>query len=230
MQRRLPPDSRARRAPLELSLPRHLTARSRRNPLWILRRSRRRSDGILGGSIIFCLCCISLASIVDMYGPNGAQSTCCNGGLYAEVMLFAVHLHICVDDAGRRPCHVDELVKPSTACSKAPNLSVPPTLARRAVMARRPSTVSLSSVGSGSGLSKLTQLPPLPPLISRSSSKSLPNGSPTASRQVSINAQLELAKPGEVWDPDELFAKHTVAEVKVIQQRLQCVSCHFVPI
>ncbi|KIP05345.1 hypothetical protein PHLGIDRAFT_128964 [Phlebiopsis gigantea 11061_1 CR5-6] len=87
-------------------------------------------------------------------------------------------------------------------------------------MARRPSTVSLSSVGSGSGLSKLTQLPPLPPLISRSSSKSLPNGSPTASRQVSINAQLELAKPGEVWDPDELFAKHTVAEVKVIQQRL----------
>lgn len=87
-------------------------------------------------------------------------------------------------------------------------------------MARRPSTVSLSSVGSGTGLPKLAQLPPLPSFPSRSS-KTYPNGSPPVSRKGSVNAApLELGSGG-TWDPDELFAKHTVAEVKVIQQRLR---------
>ncbi|GJE85819.1 vacuolar protein sorting-associated family 51 protein [Phanerochaete sordida] len=87
-------------------------------------------------------------------------------------------------------------------------------------MARRPSTVSLSSVGSGSGLPKLAQLPPLPGLPSRPS-RSLSNGTPPISRKASVNAAQIDFRSGENWDPDDLFTRHTVAEVKVIQQRLR---------
>lgn len=92
-------------------------------------------------------------------------------------------------------------------------------------MARRPSTVSLSSVGSGTGLHKLSQLPPIPGPSSRSvSSRSHPNGSPLLSRSVSTHTQPDYGKGNEHWDPDELFTKHTVNEVKLIQQRLRYVS------
>lgn len=88
-------------------------------------------------------------------------------------------------------------------------------------MARRPSTVSLSSVGSGVGLSKLAQLPSLPASLTSRNSRTLTNGSPMPSRQVSLNMQAEFTPSNDAWDPDELFTKHTVAEVKVIQQRLR---------
>lgn len=34
-------------------------------------------------------------------------------------------------------------------------------------------------------------------------------------------------KIGGVWDPDDLFTKHTVAEVKVIQRRLRSVLLEY---
>ena len=91
-------------------------------------------------------------------------------------------------------------------------------------MARRPSTVSLSSVGSGSGLSKLAQLPPLPAGLAPRSGKALANGSPITNRKPSLTMQVDPNLNGVAWDPDDLFAKHTVAEVKVIQQRLRYVQ------
>ncbi|THH33419.1 hypothetical protein EUX98_g755 [Antrodiella citrinella] len=95
-------------------------------------------------------------------------------------------------------------------------------------MARRPSTVSLSSLSSSTatGLSKLAQLPPLTHSVSQNSNTSgegssqwLPN------RKVSVSGSLKSSfEPNgysDNLDPDELFAKHTVAEVRAIQQRLR---------
>ncbi len=86
-------------------------------------------------------------------------------------------------------------------------------------MSRRPSVASLSSIGSG--LLKPISLPTL------SESRFKPpqtNGSVVApSRSASYGANLEVITERnlDAWDPDELFAKHTVSEVKAIQQRLR---------
>ncbi|KAI0095095.1 hypothetical protein BDY19DRAFT_988865 [Irpex rosettiformis] len=86
-------------------------------------------------------------------------------------------------------------------------------------MSRRPSVASLSSIGSG--LMKPISLP----TVSESRSKtSQSNGSLVApSRSVSLSANLEaiLERNPDSWDPDELFTKHIIAEVKTIQQRLR---------
>lgn len=87
-------------------------------------------------------------------------------------------------------------------------------------MDRRPSIISVSSLGSLSGLLKPVQLPALPePSLSQAISQ---NGTTIKSRNLSLNGKLEHTLPdGEAWDPDDLFTKYTVAEVKVIQQRLR---------
>ncbi|KAI0082081.1 hypothetical protein K474DRAFT_1694424 [Panus rudis PR-1116 ss-1] len=90
-------------------------------------------------------------------------------------------------------------------------------------MARRPSSVSLSSINSTGGLSKLVQLP--------STSQSLANGSRPSdtlstrvpSRGISASWKIEEV-PDHVIDEqatDELFVKHSVAEVRAIQQKLR---------
>ncbi|THH02626.1 hypothetical protein EW026_g313 [Hermanssonia centrifuga] len=40
---------------------------------------------------------------------------------------------------------------------------------------------------------------------------------------MSINGRMEpaLQQTGEAWDADNLFAQHTIAEVKAVQQRLR---------
>lgn len=94
-------------------------------------------------------------------------------------------------------------------------------------MARRPSVVSLSSLGSVSGLLKSIQLPAV---VESGPQGKIPNGTPRQpSRTMSINGRMEpaLQQTGEVWDADNLFAQHTIAEVKAVQQRLRyvIVSC-----
>ncbi|KAH8099342.1 hypothetical protein BXZ70DRAFT_1030293 [Cristinia sonorae] len=96
-------------------------------------------------------------------------------------------------------------------------------------MARRPSTVSLSSVSSSTttGIFKLAQLPPP---VSRSFSQSS-NGSANgatqwlpirkASLNVTMPAVIEQSGDSSVSDTDALFTKHTVQEVKAIQQRFR---------
>ena len=93
-------------------------------------------------------------------------------------------------------------------------------------MDRRPSIVSVSSLSSLSGLLKPASLHTLP------ESASLPhlqNGSAVPiPRKLSLNGKIDVDFDvnGEEWDPDELFTKHTVAEVKLIQQRLRYVPCN----
>jgi hypothetical protein len=71
------------------------------------------------------------------------------------------------------------------------------------------------------------------PNVSESGSRTKPlhlNGSlGTLSRSVSQGGNLEAIPERNVdgWDPDELFIKHTVAEVKVVQKRLRYLI-HFV--
>ena len=93
-------------------------------------------------------------------------------------------------------------------------------------MARRPSAVSFASASSSSGLPKLTPLSSLTQL----SQPNKPSASPwLPSRSVSVNSKvdtwIEQNKEGNALDPDELFTKHTVTEVKAIQQRLRCEHC-----
>lgn len=47
-------------------------------------------------------------------------------------------------------------------------------------------------------------------------------------RKLSVNGKIDLNFDvnNEDWDPDELFTKHTVGEVKLIQQRLRCALLH----
>ncbi|KAI0803332.1 hypothetical protein BC629DRAFT_1283940 [Irpex lacteus] len=86
-------------------------------------------------------------------------------------------------------------------------------------MSRRPSVASLSSIGSG--LLKPISLPTL------SESRFKPpqtNGSvvaPSCSASYGANLEVITERNLDAWDPDELFAKHTVSEVKAIQQRLR---------
>lgn len=46
----------------------------------------------------------------------------------------------------------------------------------------------------------------------------------TPSRTVSVNGYLDaiVERPVGSWDPDELFTKHTVAEVRAIQRQYRC--------
>lgn len=198
----------------------------------VVQRTMRSRDRIMAAQLgsrhdypVLTLCYISLASIVDMYGFNGFQMICFSQLARLSSSLGFVPVRCLILIAPLRPSGGLATWIPVYCTTQPPLQASSPQLRfwRRPDMARRPSTVSLSSVGSGSGLSKLTQLPPQPPLISRSSSKSLPNGSPLTNRQISVNAQVELAMSAEAWDPDELFTKHTVVEVKLIQQRLRCV-------
>ena len=89
------------------------------------------------------------------------------------------------------------------------------------IMSRRPSAASLSSIGSG--LMKPAQLPGTTDSNSRNK-RSFSNASfgPPA-RKASLNSTLDVIVERAMhdWDPDELFTKHTVAEVRAIQQRLR---------
>ncbi len=88
-------------------------------------------------------------------------------------------------------------------------------------MDRRPSIVSVSSLGSLSGLLKPVSLHTLP---ESSSQPQLQNGLSTPiARKLSVNGKIDINFDvhNEDWDPDELFTKHTVGEVKLIQQRLR---------
>ena len=93
-------------------------------------------------------------------------------------------------------------------------------------MSRRPSVVSLSSIGSGSSYLKPIQLPTLSESGSRIA-RSFSNGSahpPTRNVSLNINLNAISEKGPNGWDPDELFTKHTVVEIKAIQQRLRYVG------
>ncbi|KAI0347787.1 hypothetical protein BDW22DRAFT_1319545 [Trametopsis cervina] len=88
-------------------------------------------------------------------------------------------------------------------------------------MSRRPSVASLSSIGSG--LLKPISLPTVSETGTRPQ-RSFSNGSlVTPSRSVSYTGNLDtvIERNSDGWDPDELFTKHTVAEVKAIQHRLR---------
>ena len=95
-------------------------------------------------------------------------------------------------------------------------------------MARRPSTTTLSSVNSSGSLPRLSQLPSLTHTLSQASKVS--GSSPTwpPSRTVSGTGKNDvvLQQDGLVVDPDELFVKHTVVEVKGIQHKLRHVAIH----
>ncbi|KAL4241838.1 Conserved oligomeric Golgi complex subunit 1 [Abortiporus biennis] len=92
-------------------------------------------------------------------------------------------------------------------------------------MARRPSAASLSSLNSGI-IPKLAQLPSLSESTMLSPSH---NGSASAgwtpSRTVSLQGKLggviESNGGFNELDPDEMFAKHTIAAVRAIQARLR---------
>ncbi|EIM92224.1 uncharacterized protein STEHIDRAFT_89072 [Stereum hirsutum FP-91666 SS1] len=84
-------------------------------------------------------------------------------------------------------------------------------------MSRRPSNVSVSSAASTS------TLPKLPITLSQTS---IPHGfkppsSPWPPRSSSFSSISQQNIAGNVSDPDELFTKHTVSEVKAIQYRLR---------
>lgn len=174
------------------------------------------------------LCYILCASTVELYGDNSSTK------LFYWLELNTVFIcpsppkctmpgsafGIAPADAATWDCR-------DTKRDLSSNQLLPHSEGDPIIMARRPSTVSLSSVGSGSGLSKLAQLPPLPGLPSRGS-KALSNGSPPVSRKASLNTpQVNVTKNGDAWDPDDLFTKHTVAEVKAIQQRLRLVLVEY---
>lgn len=92
-------------------------------------------------------------------------------------------------------------------------------------MARRPSTATLSSINSSSSLPKLTQFPSISQSLSQTSKAS--GSSPTwpPSRTVSGIGRIDatLQQDGSTVDPDELFVKHTVTEVKAIQHKFRYV-------
>ncbi|KAK7695274.1 hypothetical protein QCA50_002464 [Cerrena zonata] len=90
-------------------------------------------------------------------------------------------------------------------------------------MARRPSTATLSSINSSSSLPKLTQFPSISQSLSQTSKAS--GSSPTwpPSRTVSGIGRIDatLQQDGSTVDPDELFVRHTVTEVKAIQHKFR---------
>ncbi|CAL1695010.1 unnamed protein product [Somion occarium] len=90
-------------------------------------------------------------------------------------------------------------------------------------MARRPSVVSLSSVNSSGSLPKLGQLPSLSQSFSQSSRASANSSRWLSSRTASGNGKVgtNIQQDEHAANPDELFVKHTVAEVKGIQQKLR---------
>ncbi|KAI0068134.1 hypothetical protein BV25DRAFT_1793601 [Artomyces pyxidatus] len=92
-------------------------------------------------------------------------------------------------------------------------------------MARRPSAVSLSSTASSSGLPHVSRLPSSQ--IASPPPKFRTPTSPWPPRAASLSAMSQQAHSGEYVDPDELFTKYTVAEVRSVQQRLRCVRASF---
>ncbi|KAI0706115.1 hypothetical protein BC835DRAFT_1260582 [Cytidiella melzeri] len=88
-------------------------------------------------------------------------------------------------------------------------------------MSRRPSVASLSSIGPG--IMKPISLPTL----SESGSRPRPsysNGSlvvPSRSASYSVNLEAIAEQNPDGWEPDDLFTKYTVGEVKATQQRLR---------
>lgn len=92
-------------------------------------------------------------------------------------------------------------------------------------MARRPSTTTLSSVNSSGSLPKLTQLPSISQSLSHTSkaSTSSPTWPPSGTVSRTGNIDVTLEQNGATVDPDELFVKHTVAEIKAIQHKLRYV-------
>ena len=95
-------------------------------------------------------------------------------------------------------------------------------------MARRPSSATLSSVNSSGSLPKLSQLPSLSQSLSQASkaSGSSPTWPPSSTRSISGVGKIEatLQQDGLAVDPDNLFVKHTVVEVKAIQHKLRYVE------
>lgn len=87
-------------------------------------------------------------------------------------------------------------------------------------MARRPSAVSVSSIASSSGLPHVSKSPQaqLSPLQNFRKPTS-----PWPPRSASFSALSQQAHAGDAVDPDELFAKYPVAEVRAVQQRLRSV-------
>ena len=85
-------------------------------------------------------------------------------------------------------------------------------------MARKSSTVSLSSPPPSS-----TELQPLKaiPQLSRLPSSRTPT-SPRPLRNASFLAPSRHPHPPAVEDPDDLFTKLTISEVKQVHQRLLC--------
>jgi hypothetical protein len=87
-------------------------------------------------------------------------------------------------------------------------------------MARRPSTVSVISFGSIKGLADVSNPAPAPSFASSPSALKFTRSIPLthSSSAQSVRTPDEAAS----IDPDELFAKYTIAEVKAKQVQLRC--------
>jgi len=87
-------------------------------------------------------------------------------------------------------------------------------------MSRRPSTVSITSQSVGNGDVSQSLVLPHDPTLSKVYEKNVPR-SPQAS--FSVKSGLQLPSDPLSLDPDELFTKYTIAEMKLVQQRLRWV-------
>lgn len=91
-------------------------------------------------------------------------------------------------------------------------------------MARRPSTVSVASFGSIKNLAELSHLTSASTFAPSPSAPNFPRSVPSThfSSVQSTRVQDETAD----IDPDELFAKCTIPEVKAKQVQLRCVKTY----
>jgi len=87
-------------------------------------------------------------------------------------------------------------------------------------MSRRPSTVSITSQSVGNGDVSQSLVLPHDATLSKVYEKNVPR-SPQAS--FSVKSGLQLPSDPLSLDPDELFTKYTIAEMKLVQQRLRWV-------